>query len=80
MNPKTDLKLVFSLIVVGLVWGTTYLGIRVAVETIPPWYITSIRQGIAALLVLSLLLYLGEFQRKQAQVLNPSFRQTQSSL
>jgi len=57
MNPKTDLKLVFSLIVVGLVWGTTYLGIRVAVETIPPWYITSIRQGIAALLVLSLLLY-----------------------
>lgn len=56
-NQKTDPKLLFSLIIVGLVWGTTYLGIRVAVETIPSWFITSIRQGIAALLVLGLLLY-----------------------
>lgn len=57
MNPKTDLKLLFCLIVVGVVWGTTYLGIRVAVETMQPWYITSIRQGIAALIVLGILLY-----------------------
>ncbi|WP_298120813.1 EamA family transporter [Flavobacterium sp.] len=56
-NPKPDLKLIFSLVIVGLVWGTTYLGIRVAVESIPPWFITSIRQGIAALLVLGILLY-----------------------
>lgn len=57
MTPKTDVKLVFCLIVVGLVWGTTYLGIRMAVETMPPWYITSTRQGLAALIVLSILLY-----------------------
>lgn len=57
MNPKPDLKLIFSLIIVGIVWGTTYLGIRVAVESIPPWFITSIRQGIAALIVLGILLY-----------------------
>ena len=56
-NPKPDLKLIFSLVIVGIVWGTTYLGIRVAVESIPPWFITSIRQGIAALLVLVILLY-----------------------
>lgn len=56
-NPKPDLKLIFSLVIVGIVWGTTYLGIRVAVESIPPWFITSIRQGIAALLVLGILLY-----------------------
>ncbi|WP_298135939.1 EamA family transporter [Flavobacterium sp.] len=56
-NQKPDLKLIFSLVIVGLVWGTTYLGIRVAVESIPPWFITSIRQGIAALLVLGILLY-----------------------
>lgn len=54
---KPDLKLVFSLLIVGIVWGTTYLGIRVAVETIPPWWITSIRQGFAALIVLCILLY-----------------------
>ncbi len=57
MNQKTDLKLIFCLIIVGIVWGTTYLGIRVAVETIPPWFITSMRQGIAALIVLGILLY-----------------------
>lgn len=57
INPKPDFKLLFSLIIVGIVWGTTYLGIRVAVETIPPWFITSIRQGIAALIVLGILLY-----------------------
>jgi drug/metabolite transporter (DMT)-like permease len=57
MNQKTDFKLLFSLIIVGVVWGTTYLGIRVAVETIPPWFVTSIRQGIAAFFSLGILLY-----------------------
>lgn len=57
MNPKTDFKLLFSLVIVGIVWGTTYLGIRVAVESIPPWFITSIRQGIAAVIVLGILIY-----------------------
>lgn len=57
MNQKTDLKLLFCLIVVAVVWGTTYLGIRVAVETIQPWYVTSIRQGIAALIILVVLLF-----------------------
>ena len=57
MSQKPDFKLILSLIIVGLVWGTTYLGIRVAVETIPPWFVTSIRQGIAALIVLGILLY-----------------------
>ncbi len=57
MNQKADLKLLFCLIVVSVVWGTTYLGIRVAVETIQPWYVTSIRQGIAALIILVFLLF-----------------------
>ena len=57
INQKKDYKLLFSLAIVGLVWGTTYLGIRVAVETIPPWYVTSIRQGIASVILLFVLLY-----------------------
>jgi drug/metabolite transporter (DMT)-like permease len=57
MNPKTELKLLFCLIVVAVVWGTTYFGIRVAVETIPPWYITSMRQGLAAFIIMIILLY-----------------------
>ena len=59
---KRDYKLFFSLVVVAIVWGTTYLGIRVAVETIHPWYVTSIRQGIAASLILLYLLSKKQFQ------------------
>lgn len=57
MNPKIDLKLLFCLAVVAIVWGTTYFGIRVAVETIQPWYITSMRQGLAALIVFFILIF-----------------------
>ena len=57
MEHKPDFKLISSLVIVGIVWGTTYLGIRIAVETMQPWFITSIRQGIAALIVLVILLY-----------------------
>lgn len=57
MKEKPDFKLLFCLFIVAVVWGTTYLGIRVAVETMQPWYITSTRQGLAALIVLVILLY-----------------------
>ena len=57
MNQKTDYKLLFSLIIVGIVWGTTFFGIRIAVESIPPWFVTSMRQGIAAFIVFSILVY-----------------------
>src|SRR6478736_4060238 len=56
-NSETDYKLIFCLFIVGFVWGTTYLGIRVSVETIPPWIVTSIRQTMAALILLSILIY-----------------------
>lgn len=57
MSDKPDFKLLFCLFIVAVVWGTTYLGIRVAVETMQPWYITSTRQGLAVLIVLVILLY-----------------------
>ncbi|MET0759869.1 MAG: EamA family transporter [Flavobacterium sp.] len=61
MNQSPDYKLLFCLITVAIVWGTTFFGIRIAVETIPPWFVTSIRQGIAALIVFMILLYKKEF-------------------
>jgi len=44
---------IVAFIIVCVVWGTTYLGIRVAIETIPPLTMTSIRFATAgaALLV-----------------------------
>lgn len=57
MNQKTDYKLLFCLIAVGLIWGTTFLSIRIAIETIPPWYSTSIRNFIAAFIVFIILIF-----------------------
>jgi len=56
MKSKPDFKLILALIAVAVVWGTTYLGIRIAVHTIPPWFVTAMRQGIASLILLVILL------------------------
>jgi drug/metabolite transporter (DMT)-like permease len=44
----------FALAVVYLVWGSTYLGIRVAVTTIPPYFMTGFRYFVAGGLLLIL--------------------------
>jgi drug/metabolite transporter (DMT)-like permease len=59
MNPKlrtADWKLIGALLAVAIVWGTTYLGIRVAVHTIPPWFVAAMRQSLAAVIFLVILL------------------------
>jgi drug/metabolite transporter (DMT)-like permease len=45
---------------VCLIWGTTYLGIRVALETIPPALVGGIRFAIAGIVVAALLRLRGE--------------------
>lgn len=62
MLKNIDVKLVLSMLIVGLVWGTTFLGISIAVETIPPWYSTAIRNGIAASILFLILLIQKEFK------------------
>ena len=56
MKFTRDPKLIIAILTVAIVWGTTFLGIRVAVETIPPWFVAGIRQLIAAGLLLIILL------------------------
>lgn len=53
---KLDLKLVFAMLGVAIIWGTTYLGIRIAVHSIPPWFVTAMRQSTASLILLAYLL------------------------
>ncbi|KQK24653.1 permease [Chryseobacterium aquaticum] len=55
-------KLIFAVLTVAIVWGTTFLGIRVAVETIPAWFVAGIRQFIAAIIMLFILIYRKEFK------------------
>ncbi|WHF53093.1 EamA family transporter [Chryseobacterium gotjawalense] len=52
-----DPKLVLAIVTVALVWGTTFLGIRIAVETIPPWFVAGIRQFLAGIILLVYLLF-----------------------
>lgn len=40
---------------VCIVWGTTYLGIRIAVESIPPVLLTGIRYTVAGVIMVALL-------------------------
>ena len=47
-------------IAVCVIWGTTYLGIRVSLETIPPVLMSGIRWTIAGLLVAAVLLARGQ--------------------
>lgn len=52
-----DPKLFFALITIAIVWGTTFLGIRIAVETIPPWFVAGLRQFLAAIILLIILIF-----------------------
>lgn len=57
-----DFKLTLAILTVAIVWGTTFLSIRVAVETIPGWFVAGIRQFLAAMIMLLILLYRKEFK------------------
>lgn len=57
-----DYKLIFAVLTVAIVWGTTFLAIRVAVETIPAWFVAGIRQFLASVIMLFVLLSRKEFK------------------
>jgi len=57
-----DIKLLIAILAVAIIWGTTFLGIRIAVETIPGWFVAGIRQFLAGIIMLILLLYKKELK------------------
>ncbi|MDI1316081.1 EamA family transporter [Flavobacterium sp.] len=61
---KTKLYLAFFC--VAFFWGTTFLGIRIGVETIPPFILAGIRNLISGLLIFCYLVY-----QKQLETINP---------
>jgi drug/metabolite transporter (DMT)-like permease len=58
--PKSTMRGYFALGVVCLVWGTTYLAIRVALQTIPPMLMGGFRWTIAGAIILAALALTGE--------------------
>lgn len=62
MQPKLSLKLILALFCIAFFWGTTYLGIRIGVETIPPMLVTSLRNLLAGSILLIYLLFSGKLE------------------
>ena len=62
MFQKPNVKLLISLICIAFFWGTTFLGIRIGIETIPPILVTSLRNILAGTILLSYLLISRKFE------------------
>jgi len=50
-------KTIICIFIVAIVWGTTFLGIKIGVETVPPWFVAGLRQFLAAFILLPILLF-----------------------
>jgi drug/metabolite transporter (DMT)-like permease len=48
---KMKSKIWFALIALYIVWGSTYLGIKIAIETIPPFFHASVRFLVSGLIL-----------------------------
>lgn len=59
---STDIRLILAVLTVAIVWGTTFLGIKIGVETIPPWFVAGLRQLLAAIILLLFLLARGQLK------------------
>lgn len=58
-----NFKLFLSLFCIALFWGTTYLAIRIGVETIPPLLVTGLRNVIAGVIFLAYLVFSHQLER-----------------
>ncbi|MBU0697426.1 MAG: EamA family transporter [Bacteroidetes bacterium] len=56
MKSADSFKLTISLFCVSFFWGTTYLAVRIAVQTIPVFYIVGLRHFMAGMILLSYLI------------------------
>ena len=71
---KRDRALAYvAFAIVCVVWGTTYLGIRIAIETIPPLSLTAIRFVLAGLVMIAIARLRGEVIPGDRQVLGTLF-------
>ena len=55
-------KTIICIFIVAIVWGTTFLGIKIGVETVPPWFVAGLRQFLAALILFPILLFKKELK------------------
>ncbi|MXV52541.1 EamA family transporter [Pedobacter sp. HMF7647] len=63
MKAKFDWLLFLAVFCVAFFWGTTFLMIRIGVESIPPMLVTGFRNIIAGTILLIFLLSKGQFEK-----------------
>ncbi len=57
LSPPSRTSLIWvGIAILYVVWGSTYLGIRIAVETLPPFLLAGARFGLAGLVILGVAL------------------------
>lgn len=66
---RKDLLAYLALAAVCIIWGTTYLALRIAVSHFPPFLFSGIRQSIAGLILLIFMLTLGKQKLPSASIL-----------
>jgi drug/metabolite transporter (DMT)-like permease len=54
-NGKHGIIIILAFAAIYIIWGTTYLGIRVAVETIPPFFMAGVRFLFSGMLIFIIL-------------------------
>ena len=64
-KPASTVAIWVALATVYLVWGSTYLGIAIAIETIPPFLSMAIRFAIAGALLLAYEIVRGDLLRRR---------------
>lgn len=69
MNTKTNLLAYLALGAVCIIWGTTYLALRVGVTQFPPFLFSGIRFLIAGPILLALLYFFGKVKFPSAKIL-----------
>jgi drug/metabolite transporter (DMT)-like permease len=70
---------VVALLVVYVVWGSTYFAIALMIETLPPLLSAGVRYGTAGLLVLGALIAHARFRRSAAPLERPTAAQWRST-
>jgi drug/metabolite transporter (DMT)-like permease len=58
--PRHRLRIIAAFAVVYIVWGSTYLGIRIGVEDIPPGLLSGIRNTAAGLVLMAIAIIRGQ--------------------
>src|SRR5690349_18911341 len=60
MSNRSNYIAYLALAAVCIIWGTTYLALRIAVTHFPPFLFTALRQTTAGIILLSLMFTLGK--------------------